>query len=129
MTLEVVTTVDRNGARTLQINGRLDTHSYQMLDARLSVELLGNHKTVVLDLGGLDYISSAGIRSIFTARKTLASRGGQLLVLNAQPQVRKVFEIVKAVPVKEIFTSVAELDAYLDQIQKKTLEGDDDDGF
>lgn len=129
MSLEVTTSIDRQGARTVRVAGRLDTHTYQDLDARLGPELAGRHDTVVLDLAGLEYISSAGIRSIFNARKQMAGRGGRLLVLNAQPQVRKVFEIVKAVPVKEIFASVAELDAYLDEIQRKTLQGDDDDGF
>jgi len=36
--------------------------------------------------------------------------------------VKKVFDIVKAVPVKEVFASVAELDNYLDHIQR-TVSG------
>jgi hypothetical protein len=36
--------------------------------------------------------------------------------------VRKVFDIVKAVPVKEIFASVQELDAYLDAIQHQMMQ-------
>ena len=60
-------------------------------------------QSLVLDLAGLDYISSAGIRSIFKARKALAARGGKVLVVNPQPQIQKVFDVVKAVPMNEIF--------------------------
>lgn len=130
MSLEVTTSVDRQGAKTVRVSGRLDTHTYQALDEHLARDIGPADNTVVLDLAGLDYISSAGIRSVFAIRKQLATRGGRVLVVNVQPQVRKVFEIVKAVPVKEIFASVSELDAYLDQIQRKALSGEDeDDGF
>ena len=67
------------------------------------------------------------MRSIFRARKLLAARGGTLVLANAQPQVQKVFDIVKAVPLSEIFRSVEEADAYLDKIQKKIVAGSDDD--
>ena len=83
--------------------------------------------SLVLDLEGLDYISSAGIRSVFKARKALAARAGKVLVVNPQPQIQKVFDLVKAVPLNEIFTSVAEADAYLDAMQRKVVEGDDED--
>ena len=62
----------------------------------------------------------------FKARKVLAARAGKVLVVNLQPQIRKVFDIVKAVPVSDVFASVAELDAYLDAMQRKVLEGDDE---
>jgi anti-anti-sigma factor len=80
----------------------------------------------VLDLAGLEYISSAGLRSVFKARKQALAQGHRLLVVGAQPQVQKVFDIVKAVPLSEIFTSNEELDAYLDEIQQRVLDPDRD---
>ena len=84
-------------------------------------------RSLVLDLAGLEYISSAGIRSIFKARKALAARNGKALVMNPQPQIQKVFDVVKAVPMNEIFASTAEVDAYLDAMQRKVLNGENDD--
>ena len=117
-----------NGNQRVAIGGRLDTHTYAELDQALA-PLLGNPAvtSLVLDLEGLDYISSAGIRSVFKARKALAARAGKVLVVNPQPQIQKVFDLVKAVPLNEIFTSVAEADAYLDAMQRKVVEGDDED--
>lgn len=104
------------------LGGRLDTHTYLSLDEALSPLLATPITTLVLDLAGLDYISSAGIRSIFKARKALAGRSGKVLVAHPQPQIRKVFELVKAVPVGEVFTSMQELDAYLEAMQRKVLD-------
>lgn len=76
------------------------------------------------NLAGLDYISSAGLRSIFRARKALHAHAGRVLVMQPQPGVRKVFELVKAVPVEDIFASQAELDGYLTAIQDKVARGE-----
>lgn len=116
-----------NGNQRVEVGGRLDTHTYSELDDRLTLVLAAKVQSLVLDLAQLDYISSAGVRSIFRARKLLSARNGTLVIANAQPQVQKVFDIVKAVPLSEIFRSVQEADAYLDRIQKKIVAGDQDD--
>ncbi len=116
-----------NGNQRVALAGRLDTHTYGELDLRLAPVLATGIRSLVLDLAGLEYISSAGVRSIFKARKALHERGGKVVVVNPQPQIQKVFDVVKAVPLDEIFSSVEEADAYLDAMQKKVLRGDDDE--
>jgi anti-anti-sigma factor len=128
MQLQINIEPPKGRQQRVALSGRVDTHTYQDLDQRLA-PLLGNAAVdnLVLDLEGVDYISSAGVRSVFRARKALAARGGKVLVLNPQPQIKKVFDIVKAVPVTDVFRSTAELDAYLDKMQKKVLAGDEDE--
>ena len=111
---------------TVALAGKLDAMSHLDFDKRIVpvIAQIPRGGTLVLDLAALDYVSSAGLRSVFRARKAMTAQGGQALVVNTQPHVRKVFDIVKAVPLKEIFTTTAELDAYLDVMQKKVLEGD-----
>src|SRR5688572_3908229 len=96
------------GTQRVALTGRLDTHSYGALDQQLQPVLAGDIQSLVLDLAALTYISSAGIRSILKARKAMAARQGKVLVVNPQPQIQKVFDVVKAVPMAEIFASVAE---------------------
>lgn len=114
--------------RRVSLVGRLDTHSYAELDRQLAplLEAPGT-RSLVLDLAELEYISSAGVRSILKARKAMAQRDGKVLVANPQAQIQKVFDIVRAVPMNEIFSSVAEADAYLDKMQRRVLEGDEDE--
>jgi hypothetical protein len=46
----------------------------------------------------------------------------RFVISQPSPQVRKVFDIVKAVPLNSIFSSTAELDEYLDHMQRKVSE-------
>lgn len=106
---------------TVWLEGRLDAASFGEFDEALRdiTPMVDNGGTLVVDLSALDYISSAGLRSLAQLRKQMHDRTGRVLLLNPQPQVKKVFEIVKAVPVAEVFASVAELDQYLDHMQRK----------
>src|SRR5688572_7826957 len=115
------------GSGRVALAGRLDTHSYAELDRQLAPLLeSGGLRSLVLDLAELEYISSAGVRSILKARKAMAQHGGKVLVANPQAQIQKVFDVVRAVPMNEIFASVQEADAYLDSVQRKVLQGDED---
>ncbi len=123
--LRIQTESAATGIQRVAIGGRLDTHTFGELDEALAPILADEGVTsLVLDLAELDYISSAGIRSIFKARRALSARGGRVLAANPQPQIQKVFDLVKAVPLSDIFTSVAEADAYLDAMQRKVVSGE-----
>jgi anti-sigma B factor antagonist len=112
----------------VHVGGRLDAMTFGELDEAMLALLprVDEGGTVVIDLAGLEYVSSAGLRSFARIRKTMRAHGGHTLLLNPQPQVRKVFDIVKAVPLSEVFTSTQELDAYLDRMQRQITEGDSD---
>ena len=79
---------------------------------------------LVMDLARLEYISSAGIRSLLQARKALAPLG-KVLAVNPQAQIRKVLDMVQALPLGEIFATTAEADAYIDKLQREMLQGKD----
>jgi len=110
---------------TLALTGRLDSSTAPELDAVLD-RVLKNAPLprLVFDLSRLEYLSSAGIRCFIRARKAIEPGGGRVAIVNPQPAVRKVLDIVKAIPAGGIFKNVAELDAYLDDIQKQMRERD-----
>ena len=123
MALTVRVTQDRSFSRTVHLHGRLDSDTVAILDDELSGLADLPVDVVVFDLANLEYISSAGLRSIFGMRQTLAARSGRIVLLNARPQVQKVFDIVKATDLAAVFTSVEELDRYLDAMQRKVVDG------
>lgn len=127
MSLQINLLPPGNGSQRVVLAGRLDTHTYEDLDVALAPLLQRQLQSLVLDLADLDYISSAGIRSIFKARKALGGHGGKVLLVNPQAQIQKVLDVVKAVPMHEIFVSTAEADAYLDAMQRKVLRADEDE--
>ena len=122
MTLKIA--VDDQSTRlTIALSGRLDTNTAPELDVALN-GVLANTKIAHLtfDLAQLVYLSSAGIRCFIRARKAIEPLGGKVVVVNPQPAVRKVLDIVKAIPPGGVFESIAELDAYLDEMQRRVRE-------
>jgi len=107
---------------TITLGGRLDTNTAPDLDVALN-RILANPKIARLtfDLARLVYLSSAGVRCFVRARKAIEPLGGRVVIVNPQPAVRKVLDIVKAIP-HGVFESVAELDTYLDHMQRKVRE-------
>ncbi len=113
----------RSNPPTLVLTGRLDTHTAPELDQELDrVMHAGEIKQLVFDLTHLEYLSSAGIRCFVRARKFIEPRGGKVALVNPQPGVRKVLDIVKAMPSTGIFGSTAELDEYLDEMQRQVRD-------
>ncbi|HYB42014.1 MAG TPA: anti-sigma factor antagonist [Candidatus Methylomirabilis sp.] len=120
MALEITITSPKPAERRVALRGRLDTLTAPQLDEKMAPVLDATEVTaLIFQLEGLDYISSAGIRCMIRAGKAIGARGGRVSIVNPQAGVRRVFEIVKALPAENVFASEAELDAYLDTMQRK----------
>ena len=120
-----LTIEEHSNPTTLVLTGRLDTNTAPELDAALNRVLANTRQArLVFDLGKLEYLSSAGIRCFVRARKAIEPSGGQVAIVNPQAAVRKVLEIVQAIPPGGIFESVEELDAYLDEMQRRVRSGE-----
>lgn len=124
MSLKVRVEEGRSLTKTLVLEGRLDHESADEFDKQVEAVLATPVKVVVFDLGGLEYVTSAGLRTFFRAQKVMHARAGKAALLNPQPTVQKVLDIVKVAELGSVFRSVQELDAYLDAMQKKVSEGD-----
>ena len=88
MTIEI----EKNAEETvIEIVGRLDTTTAPALDKTISEDIVGTNN-LVLDLKGLEYISSAGLRVLLSAQKKL-QRVGSMKVTNVCEEVMEVFEM------------------------------------
>lgn len=76
---------------TLLLNGRLDTITSPVLDAKIN-EVIGDAKKLILDLSELDYISSAGLRVLLGALQSMENKG-EMVVRNLTASVSEVFEL------------------------------------
>jgi len=117
--------VSEQGAAGIHIvrpAGSLDSNTSRILEDHLADLRRDGATAFVLDLKDLIYISSAGVRVILVARKAMKAAGGDVALTNLQPQIRRVFEIIQALPSLNVFESVADLDRYLAGIQKKVRE-------
>ncbi|HEX8310634.1 MAG TPA: STAS domain-containing protein [Chthoniobacteraceae bacterium] len=108
----------------VDLGGSLDTATAPELEKQLNATLVDEVKDLIFNLANLTFISSAGLRVFAATRKLLKQRGEQVSFVNLQPQVKEVFEIVKALPGVSVFANVAEFDTYLAARQRKIVEGE-----
>jgi len=90
MPLSIKKTVD-GGNVVLALSGRLDTVTSPEFEAALD-EALPAATDLVLDLDGLEFISSAGLRLVLRAQKTMNSQGGMRLT-HVGDSVMEIFDI------------------------------------
>lgn len=79
-----------NARTVISVTGRVDTTTAPELEAGL--RLAGN-ETLTLDLSGVPYMSSAGLRCLLAAQKCLMAGGGAMTIVGIQPAVREVLDI------------------------------------
>lgn len=77
---------------TLTVSGRLDTTTAPDLEAVMTDSLDGV-ADLTLDLSGLEYISSAGLRVLLAMQKTMNANQGKMRVTGANEVVMEVFEV------------------------------------
>jgi stage II sporulation protein AA (anti-sigma F factor antagonist) len=87
-------TIERQGDTLIAAaDGRVDSTNASTFQDELTAATDGNDHSVILDLGGLSYISSAGLRVILLVAKTLQTKGARFAVCSPSDQIREIFEI------------------------------------
>lgn len=86
----------------LEVSGRMDALTSQGFETECLSRIEAGDKRIVADLSALEYISSAGLRSILSAAKKLKAAGGDLAFCGLSGIVSEVFTVsgfVKLLPV------------------------------
>ena len=124
MSLDIEIKIESDQRKIFSLAGSLDTNTAPQLEDVLEREIDSEVQVAIMDMNKLEFLSSVGIRIIFKAKKLMDARKGKFMLVNLQPQVRKVFEIIKVLDIMEVFSNQAELDDYLEVMQKKVLDQD-----
>ncbi len=112
----------KHGMVILSPFGSIDTTTCELLDKEINKVLKRSVTTLVLDMAEVDFVTSRGISTIAGTRAALIQKGGDLAIMNLQPQVQKAFEIMCLVPALNVFSGRDELDEYLGKVQRKIVE-------
>lgn len=93
MSLNLTVVNGADGVHWVLATGRIDSSNAATFEKDL-LALYGTPETkVVVDMSGLDYISSAGLRVVLMGAKRAKAGKGRLVLSGIQPQVREVFEM------------------------------------
>jgi anti-anti-sigma factor len=102
-------TVDQQPhATVLTLSGDLDGVTSPRLSEALDREVAADHVRLVLDFTGVDYISSAGLRSVLAAVKEVRGREGDVRLAAVRGEVMKVFEMSGFTSILRLFDDTAQ---------------------
>jgi|HubBroStandDraft_1064217.scaffolds.fasta_scaffold1077234_1 anti-anti-sigma factor len=96
-----------NGVTVVAIDGRIDILGAQQIDMPMSI-IAGSKRSVVLDLSGVTFLASLGIRSMLVAAKSIASKGGACVMYGPNEDVRGVLETCGIDTIVPIFAALDE---------------------
>ena len=84
---------DGDGVATVAVDGDLDIATAPVLEAALKRIERGRPATLLLDLSGVVFMDSTGLRSLLSARRRAQDGGHSLRLANLQPDVARVFDV------------------------------------
>ncbi|MCM8760551.1 MAG: STAS domain-containing protein [Candidatus Omnitrophica bacterium] len=121
MSIKVTVKEKRPGCFIIAPVGPIDTDTHQALAEKID-PLVGPYtKAIILDMAGVDYISSIGLSLIFRVKQALEGQGSAFVMVRVQPNVQRIFKAVKMIP-SSMFATLQEADAYLDAYLKDVGE-------
>ena len=107
--MEITRSSAGNGIPVLRLAGRLNQASADALHtAAMGIAGDQDCKALIVDMGGVDFIASVGIRSLIRPSQSLAMRGGKLAVANLNPQISEFFKLTGLDQMFRVYESVAD---------------------
>lgn len=90
----------------LTVSGRIDAQAGSGLREAIDGLIEGAEASdMVVDLGGVDYMASAGFRELFLAGRNLSRKGGRLAVCALGDELRRLFDLARFETAYPIFES------------------------
>jgi anti-sigma B factor antagonist/stage II sporulation protein AA (anti-sigma F factor antagonist) len=92
MTINVTEEVEE-GILVLRLKGRLDALALPILEKLLQERIDTGKNKILLDFGGIDYLSSAGMRLLLSVTKKLKQIGGKMVVCSIADNVMQIIRL------------------------------------
>lgn len=89
-------TIEREASEDIlifRVSGKLDTYTSGDFEKQLLSSIDDGNKKILVDFSLLDYISSAGLRSLLLAAKKMKTSDGSIVLSQLKEHIRDVFQI------------------------------------
>jgi anti-sigma B factor antagonist len=102
-----------NNIRLIKLIGRLDIVGVGAVETEFSAHCSGENPRVLVDLSGVDFLASIGIRLLTLNAKSIASRNGRMVLLKPGPDIRDVLEITGISAMIPVYDGIESAEAVL----------------
>ncbi|MCE5308290.1 MAG: STAS domain-containing protein [Acidobacteriales bacterium] len=92
----------------LELDGRLDSHTSEVLETALSESWARGATRIVLDCERLRYVSSAGLQVLLVAGQLAESKSGRIVFCRLRRNLGEIFEMTKFDAIFSVYASAEE---------------------
>lgn len=90
--MDMVVSEPATGVTCIRLNGRLDAPGADRIDLRFTAHTAAGTRHAVVDLAGVSFVASMGLRLLISAARAMRVKGRQLVLFGATGPVREVLE-------------------------------------
>lgn len=108
MALEVKTLESKPDLAIVLLKGRLDVYYSSEIENELEQLIQGGKKNLILNLSGIEYLSSSGLRIFIAVSRKLKEINGQLKLVKLNETAKKIFKIVELIDMFDIYETEEE---------------------
>jgi anti-anti-sigma factor len=102
-----------NNIRSIKLIGRLDIIGTGEIETKFTGYCAGNNVRVLVDLSEVDFLASIGIRLLMLTAKSIARRGGRMVLLNPISEVQNVLEVTGIPAIIPIYSALESAETVL----------------
>jgi anti-sigma B factor antagonist len=100
----------------INLQGRMDIPGTQEIDLKFSGMTAAPRKSIIVDFSGVDFLASIGIRTLLVNTKSVNNRGGKLVILNPDANIKKILLMAGIDTLIPIFNNLDSALAAVNQI-------------
>lgn len=102
-----------NGITLIALQGTLDIMGVNQIETKFAGYCSGENARVLVDLSGVDYLASIGIRLLVTNAKSLRTRNGKMTLLSPTNDVLNVLEVSGVPAIIPVYSNIESAEAIL----------------
>jgi anti-sigma B factor antagonist len=103
-----ISSKQRDGLTVIAITGSIDALTAHQVTQHFDQELESGNTRLVVDLSGVDFMSSAGLRAMLASLKQSRQAGGDLCLAAPQPDVERILKMSGFTSILKTYASVDE---------------------
>ena len=95
-----------NDIRLIKLNGKLDVTGTAQIETGFAGYCSGDAVRVIVDVSDVSFMASTGIRLLMLNARSIARRGGKMVILNPIPDVKNILEVTGIPGIIPIYSSL-----------------------
>ena len=103
----------KNGITLIALQGTLDIMGVNQVETKFAGYCSGENARILVDMSGVDYMASIGIRLLVTNAKSLRTRNGKMALLSPTTDVFNVLEMTDIPAIIPVYSNFESAEAVL----------------